>query len=202
MTKTVVISIPRLEPHRPPPGPAIIAKICEQQGHTVTAYDLNIKFFNYCKKQNIDYHGFDQVWNRFADFDSQQSEVLEKFLDVWCKRISSEDYDYIMIGIFGISGSVFARAFLNKLRPLTGAKIIIGGMGAGTAGLTDPEDCLGYRLKNEGLIDTYVVGEGEGSLVKVLNNETGPGINNTEVSQIDDLDSLPQPDYKFFNLDE
>jgi radical SAM superfamily enzyme YgiQ (UPF0313 family) len=202
LTKTVVISIPRLEPHRPPPGPAIIAKICEQQGHTVTAYDLNIKFFNYCKNQNIDYHGFDQVWNQFADFDTQQYKILEKFLDVWCKRISLENYDYIMIGIFGISGSVFAREFLNRLRPLTGAKIIIGGMGAGTAGLTDPEDCLGYRLKNEGLVDTYVVGEGEGSIVKVLNNETGPGINNTEVSQIDNLDSLPQPDYKFFNLEE
>ena len=161
MTKTVVISVPRLEPHRPPPGPAIIAKICEQQGHNVTAYDLNIKFFQYCKKQNVDYHGFDQVWNHVADFNALQYELLEKFLDVWCKQISSENYDYIMIGIFGMSGSVFAREFLSKLRPLTGAKIIIGGMGTAAAGLTDPEDCLGYRLKNEGLIDVYVVGEGE-----------------------------------------
>lgn len=202
MTKTVVLSIPRLEPHRPPPGPAIIAKICEQQGHDVTAYDLNIKFFNYCKNRNIDYHGFDQVWNKFADPDKTQTEILEQFLTVWCNRIVSENYDYIMLGVFGISGTVFAKTLLTKLRPLTQAKIIIGGMGAGTAGLTNPEDCFGFQLKNQGLIDTYIVGEGEVSLVKALNNETGPGINNTEVSQIDDLDQLPQPDYKFYNLDE
>lgn len=202
MTKTVILSIPRLEPHRPPPGPAIIAKICEQQGHDVTAYDLNIKFFNYCKKHNYDYHGFDQVWNRFADLNSQQSDVLEKFLNFWCEKISSENYDYVMIGIFGMSGSVFAQEFLTKLRPMTQAKIIVGGMGAGAAGVTDPENCFGFRLKNKGLIDTYIVGEGEVAIVKVLNNESGPGINNTEISQIDDLDSLPPPDYKFFNLDE
>jgi hypothetical protein len=202
LTKTVVISVPRLEPHRPPPGPAIIAKICEQQGHDVTAYDLNIKFFHHCKKRNIDYHGFDQAWNRFADLNEQQNNTLEDFLSHWCNLIAAENYDYIMIGIFGMSGSVFARKFLTKIRKLTAANIIVGGMGAGTVGLTDPEDCLGYKLKNEGLIDTYIVGEGEVALIKVLNGETGPGINNTEVSQVDDLDALPQPDYKFFDLEE
>lgn len=202
MTKTVVLSIPRLEPHRPPPGPAIIAKVCEQQGQEVTAYDLNIKFFNYCKKRNHDYHGFDQVWNRFANPSPEQSAIIEKFIDIWSNRVITENYDYIMLGVFGSSGTVFAKMFLEKIRPLTTAKIIIGGMGAGTTGLTNPEDCFGHQLKQQGLIDTYIVGEGEVALVKALNNEEGPGINNTEVSQVDDLDKLPQPDYKFYDLNE
>ena len=202
MTKTVILSIPRLEPHRPPPGPAIIAKICEQQGHNVTAYDLNIKFFNFCKTQNYDYHGFDQVWNRFADPSKEQSTILENFLNIWCNRLADENYDYIMIGIFGQSGTVFAKSFLTRLRSMTTAKIIVGGMGAGVSGLTNPEDCFGYKLKQDGLVDTYIIGEGEISLIKALNNETGPGINNTEISQLDDLDILPQPDYKFYDLTE
>ena len=202
MTKTVILSVPRLEPHRPPPGPAIIARLCDQQGHEVTAYDLNIKFFNYCKNKGFDYHGFDQVWNHSTDLNEQQLSILEEFLDSWCNKISSENYDYIMIGVFGMAATIFTRMFLTRIRPMTNAKIIVGGMGVGVTAITNLDDCFGYRLKTEGLVDTFIVGEGEVSLIKALKNETGPGINNTEVSQINDLDSLPTPDYKFYDLEE
>ena len=202
MIKTLVVNGPRLEPHRPPPGPAIIAKVCEQQGHSVTAYDLNIKFFHYCKDRNINYHEFDGVWDQFAVMTQLQKTTLENFLDYWCKKIVDENYNFIMLSVFGMSGKTFAMAFLDKIRPLTSAKIIAGGMSIGAYGLTDSNNCFGQQLKQQNLIDTFIVGEGEVSLVKALNNETWPGVNNTEVFQIDDINSLPLPDYKFYNLGE
>ena len=202
MIKTLVVNGPRLEPHRPPPGPAIIAKVCEQQGHSVIAYDLNIKFFHYCKDRNINYHEFDGVWDQFAVMTQLQKTTLENFLDHWCKKIVDENYNFIMLSVFGMSGNTFAMAFLNKIRPLTSAKIIAGGMGIGVYGLTNSNDCFGQKLKQQNLIDTFIVGEGEVSLGKALNNETWPGVNNTEVFQIDDINSLPNPDYKFYNLGE
>lgn len=199
--KTAVIAVPRLETHRPPPGPAIVANICAQQGHKVTAYDLNINLFGYCRQIGVDYHGFDSVFDQVSDPTAEQEKVLIEFIDYWVKQILEHNYDYIMVAIFGMSATWFAEKFLEILRPQTTAKIVIGGMGVGTFSLTNANRCFGEKMRAQQLIDDYIVGEAEHSLITYLNGGTGPGINNTEYSQIDDIENLPSPDYSYFNLD-
>jgi radical SAM superfamily enzyme YgiQ (UPF0313 family) len=202
LIKTAILNVPRLEPHRPPPGPAIIANVCKQLGHDVSAYDLNIKFFHYCKDLGLDYHGFDVIWDNVTDPTELQQKIINDFLTYWCDIIVKENYDNILLSIFGMSGNFFSTALLTKLRPMTTARIIAGGMGIGVHSLTDSDDCFGSKLKKLNLIDTYIVGEGELSVPLALEGKTGPGINNTEIAQISDIDNLPQPDYSFYNLDE
>jgi radical SAM superfamily enzyme YgiQ (UPF0313 family) len=200
--RTIILNVPRLEPHRPPPGPAIIANICKNLGHEVTAYDLNIKFYHFCKISNVDYYNFDSVWDKIIPLSGDQEKFVLDFIEYHCQWIAEENFDYIMIGIFGQSGHVFGELFLKVLRSKTSATIVIGGMGVGTYSLDNNNNYFGYKMKQLGLVDYFVVGEGEESIKKVLNNETGPGINNSEIVQIDDLDSLPIPDYSFYNLNE
>lgn len=202
MKKTAVINVPRLEPHRPPPGPATICKVCELIGHEVSAHDLNIEFFHFCKKRGADYHGFDQVWNQVTELDAQQKLIVDDFLEYWCKLIAEKNYDHILLSVFGQSGNQFAEMFLSKIRPLTTARIVAGGMGIGVVALTDAEDCYGYRLQQRGLIDDFIVGEGEEAVVKYFQGITWPGINNTQLNQLENLDDLPQPDYSYYNLDD
>lgn len=202
MTKTAIISVPRLEPHRPPPGPAIIASVVNQQGHDVTAYDLNIKFFHYCRQHDIDYHEFDQVWNQTTDLLPEQKKIFDNFIDFWCKKIVDEQFDFILISVFGMSCKIFTNELLKKIRPMTSAKIIAGGMGIGVHSLIDSESCYGKKLKDQDLIDCFITGEGELAIVNAINDLPGPGVNNNNPIQIDDLDSLSWPDYSFYNLEE
>jgi radical SAM superfamily enzyme YgiQ (UPF0313 family) len=59
---------------------------------------------------------------------------------------------------------------------------------------------FGEYVRNLGLCDAVIFGEGEISLRELLNdNWQYPGINNTHFRQVTDLDSLPLPDYSGFN---
>ena len=202
MIKTAVINVPRLEPHRPPPGPAIIANICKQQGHSVVAYDLNIKFFYYCKLHNVDYYSFDIYWDKISPLEGDQEVFVQKFINYYCENISLENFNYIMVGVFAYPGHVFAEMFLRTLRNKTSSIIIIGGMGVGSTSLLDQDKSFGRRMKDLDYVDHFIVGEGERSLVKLLNNQAGNGIDNSASDQIDELDNLPIPDYSVYNLDE
>ena len=45
--KNLVITVPRLEIHRPPVSTAIIANCIKLAGHPVETLDLNCEFFHY-----------------------------------------------------------------------------------------------------------------------------------------------------------
>jgi hypothetical protein len=200
--KTAILAIPRLEPHRPPPGPAIVANLCASMGHQVVMYDLNIKLFNFCKKHNVDYHGLDTIFDKVSDPTQTQLEFLNSFMYYWADQLVHKDYDYVMLGVFGMSAQWFAEHFLKILRPKIQSKIVIGGMGVGVTGLLHKNTCFGESMKSQNLIDDYIVGEAERSLISYLNGVPGPGINNTEISQIEDIENLPVPDYSYFDLTE
>jgi hypothetical protein len=201
MTRTAIVTIPRIEPHRPPTGAAIVAKVCSNQGHAVTCYDLNIEFFDYCKQVNVDYHNFDSVWDRFSDPDSIQEQILTDFINYWARHIAKQSYDRVLFSVFGVSGIYFAERFLKVFKPMTTARVAAGGMGVSYTGLKTDGLGFGVKLRNAGLVDDYLTGEGEVLLIKYFNGEEGPGINNDTPHQVEDLDSLPWPDYSFYELD-
>lgn len=202
MSKIAVIASPRLEPHRPPPGPAIIAHVCQKLGHDVTVYDLNIKFFQRCRSQSQDYGSYDAVWEHYADPTPEQDAFLQDFIDHWCKVVADENYDYILISVFGHACAFFTNRFLKQLRPQTKATIVAGGNAVNTVSLVDHDRCYGRELQLQGLIDHFITGEGEHALELFFNGQGGPGINNTDPAQIDDINNLPGPDYSYYNLDD
>jgi hypothetical protein len=202
LTSTVIIAVPRIEPHRPPPGPAIIAGVCATLGHEVQVIDLNIEFFHFCKTNQIDYYEFDGVWDRITDPKDHLRDLLDQFIDHWCSKIQGCNFDNILISVFGISGTVFADLFLQRLRPGVRSRIIAGGMGIASINLLDSEKCFGQSLLQKGLIDMYITGEGEKKLVDALHGNIGAGINNNIPHQVEDLDELPTPDYGYFDLEK
>lgn len=200
--RTAVVAVPRLEPHRPPPGPAIVARVCKNLGHDVAAYDLNIKLFRRCQELGIDYNEFDSVFDKAAPPTHQQLIFLTGFINYWAQDLANKNYDYIMVSVFGDSATWFAERFFQTLRPLTSAKIVVGGMGVGTVSLVDESLSFGQRMRTQNLIDDFIVGEAEHNLVKYLKGNTGPGINNSQFNQIDDIENLPLPDYEIFDLND
>jgi radical SAM superfamily enzyme YgiQ (UPF0313 family) len=202
MDNLLILNVPRLEPHRPPPGPAIIAQCCEDAGYNVTCIDLNIKFFHHCKKIGVDYYSFDPFWNHHAPIDDDSLRIVLDFIHGWMPKIVDLPYTAILLSVFGYSNTLFTELLLTEIRKTTRTRIIAGGAGIGTHTLLDETMCYGQKLKNEGLIDDFVVGEGELAVIKCLSNQQYVGVNNTTIYQINDLDSLPWPAYKYYNMDD
>ena len=61
--KNLVISVPRLEIHRPPISTAIVAEVIKTHGHEVEALDLNCELFHYLGNRQA-YYDHDEIWDR------------------------------------------------------------------------------------------------------------------------------------------
>lgn len=198
-SKNLVVSVPRLEPNRPPISVAIIAHAIELGGHDVDAKDLNIEFFQFLKNKEK-YFKFDEVWDNNRNLTLSEFKLVINFLHL--KKSYFDDIETLMISVFGSSAYTFTHIlskFIRKYYPKI--KIILGGAGVtSTNTFGDPEG-FGEKMKKIGLADSYIEGEGEIAILEYLNkNFDYPGINGTSPIQVNDLDNLPFPNYKYFDL--
>jgi len=190
--KTLVLTIPYLEPHRPPITGAILCQIAQNAGHHVEAIDLNITLFRLdeelwweLKKKTYSFNYKDIIAP-----DALYDSLLENKLDV----------DYIILSQLTYYDFASMYDICRWLRPRTKAKIIVGGPGIEYP--VDDTNTYGSLLFNQGLIDYFIFGEGEISLAELLKgNINYPGINGIPPKQIDNLEPLPLPNYTFYNLD-
>jgi len=210
LKKNLVLSIPRLEIHRPPISTAIVANAIKQKGHPVECLDLNIKYFHFLDDRNL-YYKMDDVWDGNRKLEFHEFKTVIKFLNEYYFNIAKK-YDRICISIFGGSARLFGEILCRYTRKhLPDKEIVIGGAGVQS---NNPDGAnenqtkfkelnYGEQMIEKGLIDYWIAGDGEIAIQKLLQDETSyPGINSKNIAQINDLDSMPFPDYSFFDLDE
>lgn len=201
MTKKVlVLSVPRLEPHRPPISATIVATVCKNHGCEVKLRDLNIEFYHYCKLNNIEYRKFDPIWDGYADPSDLDLSHIHAHLDNFIATEDLHSYDVIMISIFGSSNHYFTELLLNKIAINRSYKILLGGSGAFVSILNRGHNPFVAEMQKRNLVDDFIKGECEESLKHYLDGKDYPGINNYNPVQIEDLDSLPLIDYSFVDL--
>lgn len=202
MIKTLVCNIPPLDTSRPPVAGAILCAVCENQGHKVTARDLQWQFNNSLEQRNLSSQQFDAVfYDNTLRFTAEQQDLVDEFIAEQTKIIASEDYQYIVISLFSYLSQRFARAFIKSLRESTPAQIIIGGPGVTSISFARDENQFAESLLSQGQIDCFITGEAEYSLPQYFAAGTGAGINNRNFRQIDDLNSLVSPNYSYYNFD-
>ena len=109
---------------------------------------------------------------------------------------------FIGISVFTYQNRIASELFCRHIRRLDPSiKIVLGGQGLSEGGIQGVSG-FGKQMFDQGLADHWIRSEGEFSLVELLkNNVTYPGINSDTFQQIDDLDSLPFPNYDDYELD-
>ena len=210
LKKNLVLSIPRLEIHRPPISTAIVANAIKQKGHPVQCLDLNIKYFHFLEDRNL-YYKMDDVWDGNRNLELHEYKTLIKFLEYDYLDIAKK-YDRICISIFGSSARLFGEILCMYTRKhLPDKEIVIGGAGVQSSnpdGSNEEQTKFkelnyGEQMLEKKLIDYYITGDGEIAIQQLLQDDTTyAGINSKSHAQINDLDSMPFPDYSFFDLDE
>ena len=79
---------------------------------------------------------------------------------------------------------------------------MLGGQGVNDVTLVEKDQNFGTTMKQQNLCDLVITGEGEQIIKEILAGKTsGPGINNNNPVQVDNLDALPYPNYSFYDLD-
>jgi hypothetical protein len=190
MTKSLVINPPFIEPHRPPISVAIVAELLRLENHDVTVKDINIELFHDVGKDRF----YDiQIISVTQDLNASLPSIL-KVLAQELQDLDLTQFDWVFISCFSYWNNMVTEKICQWLRSRTKAKIAVGGPGI-------EYEQFGQYLHATGVVDYYIVGEGEHSLPQLVRGNTSyPGINGIPAQQIDDIENLPLPNYGFFNL--
>tara|TARA_R110000868_G_scaffold392934_1_gene663820 strand:+ start:37 stop:1536 length:1500 start_codon:yes stop_codon:yes gene_type:complete len=199
--KIVVTSVPFTDTTSPVMAPGLFKGILTTAGFDCTAIDLNGEVINrICN--DVDY----AEYLRFFYYSTVTPGVelkLKEIFDYMANRLIQYNPDIICLSLLHYQcqhSTMWLSFFIKKLRP--DIKIVIGGAGAFGSGLTTNDNSYISMLKNQNLIDYYISGDGDIALVELLKgNIDYPGINKLSWTPIEDLNSIPYPNYDDYNFD-
>ena len=122
-------------------------------------------------------------------------KLYQQHLNKWADHILNQNNDWIGISLLSVNSVLYTIDLAEILKNKSpDCKIVLGGPGVSTFGIMGASN-LGSFMVAIGLADTYLAGEGEYNLIKILKGET-----NIVQKQIDNLDILPYPDYSDFDF--
>lgn len=207
----VLIMVPPWEPKKPPLGLAYISEYLKFRGFKPKVIDFNIELFRkipfekriFWEIHNINtMHPNEITKKMFSTFREEIEDLINQLISLDCDLIGFS-VNIASIGLAGKIATLIKKKDRNK-------KIIFGGTGCFweyDRNLIFPEDI--------GSIDAFVIGEGEETLERIINNSKYSkgfeGIKGVichkedflkpaEPSFIYDVDKLPFPTFSDFNL--
>ena len=211
--KLAFINIPLQNLDFPPAAAALLTSIVEKKLNWNTkVYDFNL-FLN----GDVDKGAWvelEQYWrSRLEDITHDTRQKLTASLNKFCDQIEEYNPDWIAVSVFTRWSTITCYEVVKVLRQRFKSKIFIGGHGIdswpGTlpgrdkntkGGETKSYKTIADFLKKENLIDHYVVGEGEDTIIELLKgNLDFPGIDGSLPKQVKKLDDIALPNYRDIN---
>ena len=184
---------------RPTLAPAILKACVESAGFSSTAVDLNIEVYNLVQQhpRRALIEDFFKQQHIHPDIVNDIGDLLEYCTD----RIVSLNPPILGLSLLTQDSQFFTVWLcyhLKTVRP--DLKIVIGGSGI-KAFVAETTINFAELLRNKGYINDYINGDGEYSIVEYLRgNLDYPGINSGIWQPIQDLNSLPQPNFADYDF--
>ena len=194
----LICSVPRMAMYYPPPAPAFLKSILLKAGHTCKTIDFVSDFF-YSFQKHPRWTEIDN-WNALANYQNKEIETLiEEKVEDWAKKILEYNANWVGISIFSYESHRIGKLIVEKIKMLDPTqKILMGG-----TGITNVSEPYAEKLLEKGLINAYITGEGEETILEFAkNNFDFPGINNKNFINVSKkvLDNMPEADYSDYNL--
>jgi radical SAM superfamily enzyme YgiQ (UPF0313 family) len=197
------INIPSVELERPPAAAAVISACAKSVGWSCDQFDFNL-YLNHAVDSDT-WQELEQYWRcKRLELTPATKQKLDQVLGDFLDTVVSTNPDMVGVTVFSRMSVMAAWVVLQALRTKYKGKIIIGGRGSYAwpgslpsldTGNLDSATFADYAHK-VGLVDYFIQGDGEEAFVELLKgNETYPGINGQPPKQIENLNTLPLPDY-------
>lgn len=183
-------------------APAILKSVTRQHGYNSKAIDLAAYVFRYAKNhpQGSKIQKFCQ--QQYIDFDVFADEIIADLIEDCTNKIL--EYNPKILGLSLLSQesqffSMWLAYYIKHVAPQI--KIVIGGSGVKNF-IAGSDIFYAQELRNMGIIDDYIIGDGEHAIIEYLSgNLDYVGINQSSWAQIDDLEQFPFPDFDDYNFD-
>ena len=196
----IIITSPWTDSNIPLMAPAALKPIVESTGLSCLAVDLNADVFNITKthprKNELVEFFFD------GKTTAETAKELEELFTQIATNIKSFNPKYVGISLFSYvcrHAGEWISYFIKKSAP--NIKIVIGG--AGCLGNFTGSAHFADSLKSRGLIDHHIIGDGEHSLIALINKDLNyPGIDNPVWKELTnaELTELPIPNYDDYDF--
>ena len=199
MTQIAIAAVPYVDTIEPIMAPGLLKAVLAEKNIDSTAIDLNIDIVNYVTKHT---HS-----DKLLDFFYSQIIHPEVVGDIhylinYCSnKILSTNSPIVALSLLTYSCQIFTRWLCADLKQKSSTiKIVIGGTGIKNF-VADNNTAFVYQLKDLNLIDDFIYGDGEQSLVEYTKGNTDyPGINQFNWIPVPDLNALPMPDYSDYDF--
>jgi len=198
-TDIVIAAVPSITTKEPMMAPAYLKSIVQVAGYSAVALDLNQEFAHRIKnrpnkKQLVD----------FAEHSKPMLELSEEVgqeVAYMVERILSYKPKKVALSLFAYTCQRFAKWVCVVIRQVAPeVEIVMGGSGTKHT-LNQESNYFVEELKQQGLIDHYIMGDGERAIVEYMNgNLSYPGIDSQSWQQPMDLSEFPYSDFSDYDF--
>ena len=179
-----------------PAAAAVLKGNVVAHGFTAKVFDFNAEIDELFTTQPNIANAVNNFFNFNTFYHEPTWNILEPLFLNWADRILAENPKWVGLSVFSYNSQRATRLLSLALKMKNvDVKIVIGGSGINT------DRTFAEGLYAKGIIDAYIKGDGEESLVELLKGNTSyAGINGEQPTQIKDLDNLAHPDYSDYEL--
>jgi len=200
-TKVVVVSVPFTDTTAPLMAPAALKGVLGSAGFDCVGIDLNGIIFKKIRN-DADYDEYLRFFYYEAVSAGFESKIKSLF-DYMTAEILQHNPTIVCLSLLHYqcqSSAKWLSFCIKKVDP--NIKIVIGGAGAFGSGLTTNDESYVLTLKKQQLVDHFISGDGDMALVEFVKGNTDyPGIDTLTWKPIDDINSIPYPDYDNYDFD-
>jgi radical SAM superfamily enzyme YgiQ (UPF0313 family) len=179
-----------------PAGPALLKGSLAAAGYSSVILDFNAELDDTYKDNQELLVAIGNFFMNYNLYNQAVFEIVDQLITKWAYDILDHSPEWVGLSVFSYNSQRAARLLAIRLKTINpDVKIVVGGAGIAT------DFSFSETLFKEHIIDAYIRGEGELSLIQLLNgNLDHPGINGIPFQQIDDVDSLAYPIYDDYTL--
>lgn len=195
----VLVSVPYTDTVAPIMAPAALKGAVIANGYSCAAFDLNAVVVDYLKDHHSKLEFFEFFY--FERVISNIEQDIIKLFDLMVDRIMEHNPKTVALSLLHYQCQTSCKWLCFRLKQrYPFVSIVIGGTGI-TGQLVSNDQSYCEYLKDCGLIDHYIHGDGEISLLELLKgNLSYPGIDSLDWQEIQDLNNLEYPNYDDYNF--
>lgn len=195
----VIPTIPKVVIDYPLPAPSLLKAVLNENGYKCKVLDWNYDLYKRLSDASV-FDLKDLSFTNEEDFNKLWDTNIHEIALIWMDELKSLNTEWVGIPLFTPHSILIAIKLMKLIREhLPSIKIVAGGDTIRL--ISDYKPSVGEYLKNNFLIDHYVIGEGEYALLHLLQGDLNFNGIDGNIPDIVDINSIPIPDYTDLNMD-